>query len=225
MPCFTLWWRTWLGHILDFSARSAFICWAKGKGDLFLCKKKCWLQLVVDWSVGTVEGKDVSWLGRNRSVRLGTFWCMFCRCHEIRISSGRGIRGGIFRLWSWAMWKWCTRWRHCHSVQSCFNHWYEIFSWDVWAEYVLPVQWCGMPCIARHAQSFFPSWSLRKNGTRKYRNYSPIHMVIYVTFSMQDEPYLWHSSQHAVLKHTGQLQVIYSEFNLRRLVRLRRWMN
>jgi len=104
------------GSYFGFLYRNAFICWAKGKGDFFYIKK-CWLQLVVDWSVGIAEGKDVSWLGRNRSVRLGTSWCRFCRCHEIRISSARGIRGGIFRLWSWgAVWKWCTRWRHCHSV-------------------------------------------------------------------------------------------------------------
>jgi len=53
--------------------------------------------------------------------------------------------------------------------------------------------------------------------------FSAIHMVM-VYFQCKMSP-IYDSSQHAVLKHIGQLQVISSEFNLRRLVRLRRLMH
>ena len=64
------------GSYFGFLYRKRFYLLSQGERGFFLYKK-CWLELVVDWSVGVVEGKDVSWLGRNRSVRLGTSWYMF----------------------------------------------------------------------------------------------------------------------------------------------------
>ena len=80
----------------------------------------------------------------------------------------------------------------------------------------------GMPSLSAH------SWALCKNGTRKYTNETVIPMmsVLYSIFTCRWTPFVTQTI-HCVLcwlQHICQI-LIYSESNIRHLIKHWRWTN
>jgi len=136
------------------------------------------------------------------------------------------LHTSYWKLWSHSlMLAWTGVWGHCRRIWNCqFESVSEKCSLQT---YCLDgfLAWSalqGMPSLSTH------SWALCKSGTRKYKNETVIPMIsvscyIFTARWMQFDTQTIHCGL-CWLQHIGQI-LIYSESNIRHLIKHWRWTN